>query len=333
MIKNNGLTRGLVAVALALMLMPGGSQKSSAQVFTVSGTQLLDANNQAFIIRGVNNPHIWFYKRALKALFRLEELKVNCVRIVWDSNGEPDKLDKVISRCITLGMIPMVELHNATGKNQTGKLMDMVAYYTRNDVKKVLLSHERYLLVNIANEWGDHSLTADNWKKSYMMAIDSLRLAGYSCTLVIDAPVWGQNLDPVLQYGYDLIEFDQKKNILFSVHMYYYWNDSGKIDSELQKAFNLNIPLIVGEFGYNYNQGNNNLRCKVDPEEVMKNCQELGYGYIAWSWTGNNDSNKWLDMSDPEDWKTLTSWGKTIVEGVNGITRTSKKASVFTHQQ
>ena len=64
------------------------SQIIYSQVFTVSDGKLYDANNEEFIIRGVNHPHNWFIKDSYKALDRLAELNVNCVRIVWQSNGK-----------------------------------------------------------------------------------------------------------------------------------------------------------------------------------------------------------------------------------------------------
>lgn len=49
---------------------------------------------------------------------------------------------------------------------------------------------------------------------------------------------------------------------------------------------------------------------------------------MAWSWTGNDSSNSWLDMTTG-DWQMLTSWGNLVVNGTNGIQATSVKATVF----
>jgi mannan endo-1,4-beta-mannosidase len=304
-----------------------GSEISlSSQGFTVSGTKLLDANGKEFMIRGVNSPHVWYLDESMKAMTTLAGLKVNCVRIVWQTNGSAAQLEKVIKQCIKLEIIPMVELHDFTGNQKAEKLLEAVAYYTKPDIKKVLLRYEKYILINIANEWGDYFTTADYWKESYMQAINYMRNAGVNSILVIDAPNWGQGIQAILQYGKTLLDSDPKKNILFSVHAYYFWNDPVTIDTSLQKAYDASIPLIIGEFGYNFNNGNNNLKCQVDHKTVLRKCNELGYGYLAWSWAGNDSTNRWLDMSD---WKTLTWWGKEIFEGENGITSTAKKSSVF----
>jgi mannan endo-1,4-beta-mannosidase len=301
----------------------------SGQVFTIQGTRLLDANNNEFVIRGVNNPHVWFPVKSNKALERIAALNSNTVRIVWETKGKPGALKKAVEKCIALNIIPMVELHDATGDSTAEKLLQMAAYYARTDVRDVLLANEKYLLLNIANEWGNHRVTSEHWRDSYMKAVELLRNAGYRTTIVIDAPGWGQNLGPILQCGKELLDYDPLHNLLFSVHMYGSWNDQQRIDDELQKAFDASLPLIVGEFGYNFNQGNNNLHCRVDHTAILRKCHELNYGYMPWSWTGNNEENAWLDLVAKRDWKTLTWWGQQVFESENGISKTAKRATVF----
>ena len=301
--------------------------KSFNQGFTISGTKLLDAHGNEFIIRGINMPHLWFPIRAYNSLSVIKELNVNCTRIVWQTDNDPGQLNEVIKKTVDLKIIPMVELHNATGGTKKDELMEMVEYYLRPDVKEVIDRYEKYILVNIANEWGDHTVSAEFWRDCYKEAIIKMRDAGYKYTLVIDGNGWGQDLSPILKYGRDLIECDPQKNLLFSIHMYGSWNEPGKINEELNKANDLLLPLIVGEFGYNFNNGENNLRCKVDHVEILRKCNELKMGYMPWSWCGNDELNSWLDMS--KDWKTLTWWGKEMFESEYGITKTSKAASVF----
>lgn len=300
-----------------------------SQGFTISEGKLLDANGEEFIIRGINHPHKWFIKPAYKALDRLAELNVNCVRIVWESDGRVKDLKKVVERCIDLEMIPMVELHDGTGNTKVEKLMELVNYYIREDIRKILLKYEKYLLLNVANEWGDHTTSGEYWKTSYMQAIDLLRKAGYKTTIVIDAPGWGQDIYPIFDHAKELTDYDPEKNLLFSVHMYFSWNDPKKIESELKRAHENKIPLIVGEFGYSYNDGKNNLKTVVDHTVILQTCSELNMGYLPWSWTGNSGGNEWLDLAETDDWKTLTWWGKEVFEAENGISKTAKKASVF----
>lgn len=223
----------------------------------------------------------------------------------------------------------MVELHDVTGNESAERLADMARWYAEPERVAMLKKYEKYLLINIANEWGDNSMKSDYWRNSYENAVGILRDAGYITTLVIDAPGWGQNIDPIIEYGQNLINMDPLHNILFSVHMYGSWNDPDRIVEKLTICSQNALPLIVGEFGYDYAEGDNNLTCRADHKVILSTCNKLEYGYMPWSWTGNNQPNKWLDLVDKSDWKTLTWWGEQVIAGEGGISQTAKKASVF----
>ncbi|MDQ8737063.1 cellulase family glycosylhydrolase [Paenibacillus sp. LHD-38] len=147
-------------------------------------------------------------------------------------------------------------------------------------------------------------------------------------TIIVDGSGWGQNSSPIKAYGNALLTHDPDHNVMFSIHMYGSWNDSSQIGTELQAIKNLGLAVMVGEFGYNYNNGNNNLGSQVNAQEVMNQSQAKGIGYMAWSWTGNDSGNSWLDMTT-SDWQTLTAWGNLVINGTNGIWATSTKATVF----
>ena len=297
--------------------------------FTTQGPQLKDATGHPFIIAGINNPHAWFRDKAYQALDYIAATGANTVRIVWQTRGQLEELERVITRCIALKMIPMVELHDVTGNASGERLLDMARYYCRDDVKAMLMRHQRYLLINIANEWGSHKVTAKHWLQSYTDAVNLMRETGYTTTLVVDAPGWGQNIQPILKKGRELIEWDPLHNILFSVHMYGSWNNPKDITEKLETAKKQDLPMIVGEFGYNYDNGHNNLHCKADHRHILATCHRLGYGFMPWSWTGNNHENAWLDIVDSKDWKTPTWWGHEVIEGTYGIRRTACRAKVF----
>lgn len=295
--------------------------------FTVSGSTLRDANGNAFIPKGLNNPHAWFDTDAYNALTGLANRRTNCIRVVWTTSGSAARLDQVLSRVIALKMIPMVELHDATGSDSASFLNSMANYWARSDVAAVLKKHERYLLINIANEWGSHNKTEWQWKEDYKPAISILRNAGFTTTLVIDGPGWGQNGNAGLWYGQELLNYDPRHNLLFSIHMYGSWNNAANINSIMSAYKSANLPLVIGEFGYNYNNGNNNLGSRVDHRLLMQYANQYGYGYLAWSTKGNNAENAWLDMST--DWTNLTWWGNEVFYHAQGIYNTARQASVF----
>lgn len=316
-------------ILLSLAFIVAAPVTGAKDYFTIRRGKLTDASGQPFVIRGMNNPHIWFPEQSFNALFHIQETGANTVRIVWQTNGQVSVLERIVNRCIELEMVPMVELHDVTGSNSKDRLLDMARWYARDDVVQMLRQYEKYLLVNIANEWGNNDLKPEAWLDAYTEAVRVMRAAGYVSTIVVDAPGWGQNIEPFLLYGRRLTKNDPERNILFSVHMYGSWNDPERIASKLKEARKLRLPLIVGEFGYNYADGNNNLGCKADHRVILQTCDKLKYGYMPWSWTGNNSENAWLDIVDSKDWKTPTEWGRMVIGGEYGITATARKARVF----
>ncbi len=102
----------LLVILMALFTMGSHAQEG----FTTQGPQLIDATGHPFIIAGINNPHIWFRERAYQALDDIAATGANTVRIVWQTRGQLEELERVITKCIALKMIPIVELHDVTGK-------------------------------------------------------------------------------------------------------------------------------------------------------------------------------------------------------------------------
>lgn len=142
----------------------------------------------------------------------------NAVRIVWTAEGTAEELDIATQNAVDQKLIPMIENHDATGDLTV--LPDAVAYFTRFDVSAVLKKHEAYLLLNIANEAGDNTVTAEQFAAAYEEAIDNLRNTGLKLPLFIDAPSWGQNIDVLQAAGPELIQHDPEHNLMFSVHMW-----------------------------------------------------------------------------------------------------------------
>jgi mannan endo-1,4-beta-mannosidase len=264
-------------------------------------------------IKGVNNPHIWYDSQAYSALDTIKSYGFNTVRIVWQTNGSGSRLKQIIDRCKALGLKPIPELHDVTGGTNPSDIDKMVNYWI--SIKSYIPSD---VWINIANEWGPANSTT--WRDTYINAVKKLRNNGISNTLVIDSGGWGQDQYDILNYALDILNADPNKNVVFSIHMYGEWNDNNKIYNFLTTCKNKGIPILVGEFGYNYNNGNNNLGCKVDASYLIQTCKSLGIGYIAWSWCGNNSENAWLDMTQ-SDWKTLTYWGNLVKN--DGVTSSS----------
>lgn len=295
--------------------------------FRVAGAVLNDAKGNAFVARGVNNPHAWFDAQAYNVLDNLAARRTNLIRVVWTMGGSAARLDQILTAIEARKMVSIVELHDGTGSNDPALLQRMANYWVRGDVLAVLKKHERTSMINIANEWGDAGKTPLQWRDDYKGPITTLRNAGLTTTLVIDNPDYGGNPNGGLWYGHDLLDHDPRHNLLFSVHMYGTFNNPDDIYNAMRDYRSNGLPLLIGEFGYDYNSDANNLNSRVDAPRLMQWAQQFGVGTVAWSTAGNDGPNAWLDLLS--GWSGTTSWGNLVWYSQYGIYNTAKRASVY----
>jgi hypothetical protein len=297
--------------------------------FFVTGGRLYDKFGNDFVMRGLNNPDIWFDSGdqylAYNALDNIAADGANSIRVVWETTGTAALLRRVLRHVVELRMVPMVELHDVTGSNSNASLLSMAAYYARADIKQVLLDYEEFLLVNVANEW-----SGTDYRNGYQAAVSALRTAGINHTLVIDANGFGQNAAAIVTDGPALMTGDPQHNLLFSVHMYDGYSAAAggrtKITQTLTQAGTAGLALAVGEFGFQAG----NPPVAVDAAFIMSECVRLRLGYLAWSWKGNTTNLAYLDMSSDWEGQSLTTWGTSVIRGTAGITATAAKASIYT---
>lgn len=292
--------------------------------FFVRDGRLYDAFENEFVMRGVNNAHAWFGGAAEGALDELAGFGFNLVRIVWETGDNADALRRVFYTCVTNQLIPMLELHDATGSNSVDDLLVLAEFLTEPEVKALLMDYEQYVLVNIANEWSGNDT---DFLAGYSEAIDTIRDAEIPLTLVIDANGWGQNAGVIDKHALTLLDHDPQHNLVFSNHMYESFSGRNSYITEvMENAVAKGIPYIVGEFGWQHGRPDPR---PIDVEHIFAEASRLGLGLVPWSWKGNSADVAYLDMS--EDWsgESLTQWGEQVIHGENGVAETSLRASVF----
>ncbi|MGN0594038.1 MAG: cellulase family glycosylhydrolase, partial [Hominimerdicola sp.] len=306
----------------------------SSNTFHVSGTKILDANGNEFIMRGINHAHVWYTDQLDTAIPAIANTGSNCVRLVF-SNGTHTKYESdgwsnpattatemknAIQKCIDNNLIPIVEVHDATGVNDVQALRDCANYWTQSDIKAVLNEYEKYVILNIANEWyGKHDQDGV-WKSGYQEVIPTIRNAGINNMIMVDSAGWGQASDVLINDCTDVFNSDPNKNVVFSSHIYSCFTSDDKVTSLIDGVLSKNVPLVIGEFGWKQSYVN------VAYKKVMSYCNEKGVGYIAWSWKGNGGSDECLDMASTWDGSSLTTWGS---EAVEDIKNTSEICSIF----
>ncbi len=300
-----GYVASSLTVAIALIAEPatalGFKIRNRKATFYSQGRYLYDRLDNKVILRGVNKMSVWDGDDPTgKISFpEIRKTGANSVRIVWaitTQQGSTDIniLDQLITNARNNKLIPMIELHDATG-NWNG-LQKLVDYWVQPTVVKLIQKHQNYLLVNIGNEVGDDKVSNEQFVDGYTSAIKTMRTAGIRTPLVIDAAEWGKNLDVLNTTASTLLNADPNKNLLFSVHLYWSMSDGADanfIRSNLQKAVDLGYPLIVGEFssfgGY---AGQDKSICspegEIDYKTILEECHKHDIGWYAWEWGPGN---------------------------------------------
>ena len=250
------------------------------------------------------------------AFAEIAQTGANVVRIVWViDSGTPQQFDNVISRAVESELIPLVELHSATG--EWAKLPSLVDWWVKDEVVAVIQKHKKNLLVNIGNEVGAEVSDSDFYD-GYATAITRMREAGYRMPLIIDGTQWGQNVDILQSQGPALIEHDPDSNLMFSVHMWWpsVWHDSStgyatpadRVKGEIKESVEMNLPLIVGEFAPMGPQ------CveAIPYRTIMEECEANEVGWLAWSWGPGNSDCEAMDMTTDSTFATLRDWGLEV---------------------
>lgn len=307
------------------------SRPFDSRGFHIRGDQLLDANGNVFVMRGINHPHAWFPERLSQALGAIAATGANCVRVVMSTGAQwsatsPRELGEIVRSCRENRLVAVLEVHDCTGygeKAEARPLQEAVDYWLRPEIVRELIGQESYVILNIANEPYGNGVPADVYVGEHAKAIQRLRKGGIRHTLMVDAANWGQDWEKILlTRAHELWESDPDENLVFSVHMYDHFPTEEKVRSYLD-AFKGRLPLVVGEFAADHGPHGD-----VDEHSILKWTVANGQGYLGWSWIGNASPMEGLDLASSWD-GVLTEWGRILVESPNGLRACSMSASVF----
>lgn len=306
---------------------------NSGPGFFVAQGKLYDANGLEFRIRGVNRVH-WDSNSAAG----IAASGANTERWNVDfAHSAGSNVGLVHAQSIAERIVPIVGNWGATCSNDPARLAAVVATWVQQ--ARAWTRLDKYLIVNIANEWGPTNDPV--WRDSYIRAIGQLRAAGYLGTILIDSGGCGQDLDDLLNYSSAVFDSDPQKNVMFALHVY------GRIPRE-QVAPDLarlaalgrerGMAFLVGEFGPGRNIGPS--PTLTTPAEVITAAEANGIGWLAWAWDDNNlpqarANDQWFSMtyfgpgifSRPAD---LTLFGRDVVLSPRyGLKALATRASIF----
>jgi mannan endo-1,4-beta-mannosidase len=309
----------------------------------VRGRHLYAANGSKIILRGVNLPIFddWDFPRR-DLLGEVAKTGANAIRIQWYKNyGQADRptisardLDRILTKC-------RVYLADLTCKSEIDGLnSELVPWWISPSILAVLKKHQRYLIINLANELGHYRWTKDpdraasEYKAAYKLAITSIR-QHLRVPIAIDAPDCGSSIDIFLKVAKDLIASDPARNLLFSGHAY--WAAYNGTPHVLA-AIKANIPLFFGEIANKQDEevDGKTSYCHYDLDNangfsyrsLLGLLQRQEVGWLGWCWW--KDKCNVRQISANGSFAKLTPYGRDLVYNRSyGLQATAKKPQVF----
>jgi mannan endo-1,4-beta-mannosidase len=288
---------------------------ASAAPFATRDNVLLDPAGSPFIVRGFNRTHYDNWGTPADA----QRIGANAVRIVYNFT-KPEASNLALAQSyVAAGIVPIPGNWTGTCKADPALLSAIVDTWVAQAATWTQLNHTG--LVNIANEWGPSSwmqqpvkpwarLPVYTWRDAYVAAVPRMRDAGYTGTLVIDAPACGQDANAVVRDGAAIIAADPLKNILFDLHVYGGWHLATPTsptlswqqdyDKAMQALKASGLPIMLGEFGPGRNIGPS--PTMISPTKIIRDAEANGWGWMAWSVDDNNLANCTAD----DNWFSMT---------------------------
>ena len=275
------MKKALIASVLCVTPVSATAIAVPAGTMTVHGRFLYTAAGERVVLRGVNemfssSPD----PTGERTLPEIAKTGANAVRIMTQPRYSAANLDAIIRNTIANGMIPIVECHAATGNWE--KLGDCVAYWTRSDIATVIRRHQRWVLVNIANEAGKE-VSENDFLAGYSNAITRIRSVGINVPLVIDGSDWGKEYRKLLDSWAPLNLADPRHAIIVSAHSYWVGTEEERkrpYREIIARVTSDDIPFLLGEgptaAGWD---------CKPSPYRwAMSELQRAEIGWLTWSW-------------------------------------------------
>lgn len=295
--RSNSLTQfsGLLAVCATLFL----SSCSSPDEVMPAVAPAPSAAEEGVFGNGVNLQPSYYNNGNVTIGWPLmkQQTKIKTVRI----EIEPDKVSQAktwIRDARNNGFAVIATYHKSSvlGSDAASELTAAANWWRSN---YAALAASGSFTINLMNEWGSHSITANAYATAYNNAISIVRQV-YSGSIIIDIPGYGQETrtaaDAVKGTGGPKIT-DTK--IILSTHIYPGAYNQGRnrslVNADLDEMASAGRPCIVGEFG-NDSGGYTG----ANWSGLVDYAKSKGWTVLAWCWNGDGGS---MNMVTPA-WKS-----------------------------
>jgi mannan endo-1,4-beta-mannosidase len=312
--QHKKIAAALASAAIMAALVPTSAAQAEQTGLNVQGGKIY-SNGQQFIPQGINDGYAWYMDKT-SVIGDIAHTGANTVRVVL-SGGRygtttTSEVENIVGQCKANKLVCILEDHDTTGYGDASSattLSDAVRFW--QSVGSAIKGQEQYVMINIGNEpYGNND--ASQWTQGTLDAVKAMRQSGFSNTLVLTAPNWGQDWQGIMQSNAKTI-YQQDSNVVFDVHMYGVYSTADKVTSYIDSFVNQGLPLMVGEFGNKHSDG------IPDAATIMSYTRAKGVGLLAWSWCGNSGGVEYLDLVNDWNPSSLTDWGNLYIKGTNGL--------------
>lgn len=307
--------------------------------FHTDGTRLLDANDNEFVMRGIN--YSWGWNQGLRWQikssadwgFNTIRIQIGCGVQGWCEKPSYDTLKGLIEECEQYKLVAVFNVQDCTGSDSRDDLRTAANFFCQSDIVDLLNEHRSTVIVNINNEWPTKWCTdpayATLWRDGYLEVVPKLREAAIHNTIMVDAGGYGQDYYCIPRYGKEIYEADEEHNLMFSLHMY---QDSGRecnVIKAMSGALEACCPVVFGEMAFEhkahlaYPEGG-----PVAWKDILDYSYRHNISWIGWSWSGNGGDAETCDMFGGDDWQPLEN-GLCLIFGPWGVKMTSTPCTVY----
>ncbi len=348
-------------ITILVLFFAGCVSYSQTQTtLKVVGKNLTLTNGQTVILRGVNYPIIDEGSISLSNpaeyqpyIDQVALTGANAIRLLWYTNGiswrdktaqggTPGTVDgyvnnghlsNIIAYCISKGMIPILSIHNdnyitcSTDWNHFNTAV--MSFWTSPAVLNLIENNKSKIIINLANEFdyvrwtGNQTTALTNFKNNYNIAINTLRNAGVTVPIMIDAPDCGQSSTELLSIAESMNTSDSQHNLIFSAHAYWggYASTLSQVQTKLNEAQNTNVCFVLGEIANNQDDGacGNLGLYSLYPQILSESCSR-NIGWLAWDfnhdctqYSASHNSTTYRVMSTTSNTNNLTTFGNDII--------------------
>ena len=225
--SDSATASALINVSSSAQVSRPSYNASPANGFFVLNGKLYDPDGHPFILRGLDRNH--FDSASWSGGTNGALSGANAVRLflyTLNSPGTAPDASTYVSVCqqqhIDNGEVCIATGSQSpdgtalSGNTSATELSATVSWWVSNE--STFASIMQYMIVNIANEWGPAD--SPTWQSAYESAVSSLRAAGYTCPILIDAGGYGQDAQDIFNYAAAIQAADPLQNVIFSFHAY-----------------------------------------------------------------------------------------------------------------